>query len=246
HGIAAHRPKSLTDLLTVRGVGPAKVEKYGAEVLALVAEAGHHPVAIQPTNEPSHDPIAAFLSRPHPRPLKGPWLAGWALDFHSRFDGDEQIRSAVGELAFRYKYNGERHLAHDLAARWVELLAAHSELPKPDVVIPIPPSIRRDFDPVALLAQALAEKLGVPTIIDALVKTRATRPQKEMTALAQKQANVAGAFALKGEVRGKRLILVDDLYDSGATLAEAARALTRGGAASLVVLTLTKTIHADA
>ena len=66
-----------------------------------------------------------------------------------------------------------------------------------------------------------------------------------MTALAQKQANVAGAFALKGDVRGKQILLVDDLYDSGATLAEAARALARGGAASIVVLTLTKTIHAD-
>jgi len=199
-----------------------------------------------PTNNQFKDLVAEFLSRPHPRPLKGPWLVGWALDFHSRFDGDEQIRSAVGELAFRYKYNGEQHLVHNLAARWVELLAAHPELPKPDAVIPIPPSIRRDFDPVTLLAQALAEQLAIPALPNALVKTRVTRPQKEMTALAQKQANVAGAFALRGEVRGKRLILVDDLYDSGATLQEAARVLARGGAASLVVLTLTKTIHADA
>jgi len=155
------------------------------------------------------------------------------------------VRSVIGELAFRFKYGGEQHLARDLAARWVELLAAHPELPKPDAVIPIPPSLRRDFDPVTLLAQALAGQLSIPAPVDILVKTRATKPQKEMTALAQKQANVAGAFALKGDVRGKHLILVDDLYDSGATLTEAARVLTRGGAASLVVLTLTKTIHAD-
>ncbi|MBM2850902.1 MAG: ATP-dependent helicase RecQ [Anaerolineales bacterium] len=165
------------------------------------------------------DPVSAFLSRPHPRPLTGPWLAGWALDFHSRFSGADHDRSEVGELAYLYKYRSERHLARELAARWAELLAAHPELPRPDAVIPIPPS---------------------------LVKTRTTKPQKEMTALAQKQANVAGAFALKGDMRGKRLILVDDLYDSGATLAEAARVLARAGVASLVVLTLTKTIHADA
>ncbi len=200
----------------------------------------------QPTREPTDDPVAEYLARPHPRPLKGPWLAGWALDFHSRFDGDQQVRSVIGELAFRFKYGGEQHLARDLAARWAELLAAHPEMPKPDAVIPIPPSLRRDFDPVTLLAQALAGQLSIPAPVDILVKTRATKPQKEMTALAQKQANVAGAFALKGDVRGKRLILVDDLYDSGATLAEAARVLTRGGAASLIVLTLTKTIHADA
>ena len=77
-------------------------------------------------------------------------------------------------------------------------------------------------------------------------KSKATKPQKEMTALAQKQANVAGAFALKGDVRGKQILLVDDLYDSGATLAEAARVLACAGVTRLVVLTLTKTIHADA
>ena len=178
--------------------------------------------------------------------MKGPWLAGWALDFNSRFSGAENVRSAMGDLAYRYKYRGEQQLAPDLAARWVELLAAHPELPKPDAVIPIPPSIRRDFDPVTLLAQALGARLSIPALTGVLVKTRATRLQKDMTALAQKQANVAGAFALKGDVRGKRLILVDDLYDSGATLVEAARVLTRGGAVSLIVLTLTKTIHADA
>jgi ATP-dependent DNA helicase RecQ len=79
-----------------------------------------------------------------------------------------------------------------------------------------------------------------------LIKTRVTRPQKEMTSLAQKRANVAGAFALKGDVRGQRLILIDDLYDSGATLEEVAKVLTRGGVGSIVVLTLTKTIHRDA
>ena len=67
-----------------------------------------------------------------------------------------------------------------------------------------------------------------------------------MTSLAQKRANVAGAFALKREVRGKRVILIDDLYDSGATLEEAARVLAGGGVSSIVVLTLTKTIHSDA
>jgi len=64
--------------------------------------------------------------------------------------------------------------------------------------------------------------LGIPVLTSALAKTRATRPQKEMTSHAQKIANVAGAFSLRGNVRGQNLILVDDLYDSGATLNEAA------------------------
>ncbi len=192
------------------------------------------------------DPVMAFLSRPHPRPLKGPWLAGWALDFHSRYDGDVASRSTVGELVFRYKYGNEHQLAQDLAGRWVELLATQPELPQFDAVIPVPPSLRRDIDPVSNLAQALAARLNVPMLATVLIKTRMTRPQKEMKSLAQKRANVAGAFALKGSVRGQNVILIDDLYDSGATLEEAARVLARGDVGSLVVLTLTKTIHSDA
>lgn len=113
-------------------------------------------------------------------------------------------------------------------------------------VIAVPPSTRRDFDPVSGLAQALAAQLKVPVLANVLIKTRLTQPQKEMRSLAQKQANVAGAFALRGTIRGQRVILIDDLYDSGATLDEAARVLARGGAASLIVLTLTKTIHSAA
>jgi ATP-dependent DNA helicase RecQ len=197
-------------------------------------------------NNSTDDPVADFLSRSHPRPLSGPWLAGWALDFHSRYDGDIASRSLIGELVFRYKYGNERRLAQELAQRWAELLAVHPELPACEAVIPVPPSQQRASDPMTMLAQALAAQLKIPVWTNVLIKTRATRPQKEMTSLAQKRANVAGAFALKGDVRGQRLILIDDLYDSGATLEEVAKVLTRGGAGSIVVLTLTKTIHRDA
>ena len=61
---------------------------------------------------------------------------------------------------------------------------------------------------------ALAASLNLPVEL-LLGKTRLTQPQKEMHTLAQKHANVAGAFSLSGEVRGKRILVVDDLYDSG-------------------------------
>jgi len=174
------------------------------------------------------------------------WLAGWALDFHSRFDGDANSRSLIGDLVFRYKYGQEHQLAQELAQRWHDLLAGHPELPRFDAVVPVPPSLQRASDPMTMLAQALAAQMQIPAWTCVLIKIRATRPQKEMTSLAQKRANVAGAFALKSEVRGKRVILVDDLYDSGATLEETARVLAGGGASSIIVLTLTKTIHSDA
>jgi ATP-dependent DNA helicase RecQ len=79
-----------------------------------------------------------------------------------------------------------------------------------------------------------------------LAQTRPTRPQKEMSTLAQKRANVAGAFTVQGEVTGERILLVDDLCDSGATLEEIARLLLRHGARQVNALTWTRTIHVDA
>jgi len=239
-GIATAQPRTSSELVAIYGVGAFKAEKYGPEVLALVANY----LNSQRASEPA-DPIAAFLSRPHPRPLKGPWLAGWALDFHSRFEGSTQVRGIIGDLVYRYKYENRHQLAAELARLWAELLAEHPELPKPNAIIPIPPSTRREFDPVTRLARALAGQLDIPVMTSALIKTRQTRPQKELKSLTSKRANVAGAFALREDLTGKHLLLVDDLYDSGATLYEAARILSRGRPASIVVLTLTKTIHAD-
>jgi predicted amidophosphoribosyltransferase len=56
---------------------------------------------------------------------------------------------------------------------------------------------------------------------------------------------VSGAFALKSDIKGNRILLVDDLFDSGATVEEITRLLIRHGAARVCVLTLTRTIHAD-
>jgi competence protein ComFC len=194
------------------------------------------------------DDITDFLSHSHPRELHGPWAAGWALDFHSRFSGADWSRSQVGDLAYRYKYGGQQGLVETLADQFAALITEHPELAQVDAIVPVPPSSPRAFDPVSALCDALARRLDL-VVQRALVKTRITAPQKEMRTLAQKRANVAGAFAVAadlGNLRGKRLLVLDDLYDSGATLEEATRTLERAGVSMVMVLTLTRTIHADA
>lgn len=191
------------------------------------------------------DAVAAFLARPHPRPLDGPWEAGWALGFHSRFSGGNWQRSPVGELAYRLKYQGDVSTLAPLVEQALALCADHGELASVDALVPVPPSVVRPFDPVRAWADALGRRLGRP-VWPALVRTRPTAPQKEMTTRAQKRTNVAGAFAVQGEVQGKDLLVLDDLYDSGATLEEVTRVLRQAGAARVFVLTLTKTIHTDA
>jgi uncharacterized protein YpbB len=209
----------------------------------------------RPTREPSsaYPPeqpyvpadVAEFLAHPHPRQLMGPWQAGWALDFHSRFAGANWGQSTTGQLTYRLKYVGDPSALQPLVEQALAVCAGHPELADVDAIVPVPPSMPRDFDPVKALADALAARLDKP-VWPVVVKTRHTVPQKDMRTLAQKKANVAGAFAVHGDVRGKRLLVVDDLYDSGATLEEVSRVLRQAGAARLCVLTLTRTIHRDA
>ena len=194
---------------------------------------------------PGEDAVAAFLSRSHPRQLPGPWNAGWALGFHSAYAGATWNRSETGELTYRLKYQGDLSVLPALVEQAAALIAEHPELAQVDAILPVPPSTPRPNDPVSSFAKALAHKLGL-AYLPVLVKARQTTPQKEMHTLAQKQANVAGAFDLKSPLKGKRLLVIDDLFDSGATLAEIDRLLRRAGAITVCVLTLTRTIHSDA
>lgn len=193
----------------------------------------------------TENPVTAFLSHSHPRPLLGSWQVGWALGFHSQFSGADWNRSRAGELAYRLKYQNDLSALPALVEQAVALIADHPELVQVDAIVPVPPSALRPNDPVSSFAKALADQLGL-TFLPVLVKTKQTAPQKEMRTLAQKRANTAGAFGLRSPIRGKRLLLVDDLFDSGTTLEEITHLLHRCGAAKVNILTLTRTIHSDA
>lgn len=199
------------------------------------------------SNAPPDDAITRFLSSARPKPLRGPWSVGFALDFNSKFAGARWTRTELGEWIYRFKYGGEQVVVEQLAARLADFLRAHPEM-RADLIVPIPSTKKeRPYDPVPLLARVLGKTIGVAVNETALSKTRATELQKVMTNLAQKQANVRGAFAVTdaNALRAKRVLLLDDFFDSGATLAEAARVVQAVGAAAVYVLAVTKTIHAD-
>ena len=192
----------------------------------------------------TEEAVDAFLARPHPRKLNGPWQTGWSLGFHSRYSGSDWSRSAVGDLAYRLKYNGDTSTLPGLVSQAVSLIQQHPELASVDCIAPVPSTTDRKVNPVMAFCEALAKELRLP-LHPMVHKTRATQPQKVMKTLAQKRANVAGAFGLTGDIRGKRILLVDDLFDSGATLEEITRLLLRNGAERVNVFTLTCTIHSD-
>jgi superfamily II DNA helicase RecQ len=169
---------------------------------------------------------------------------GTALAFHTFIQNGQRIHTEVGKRVEAFKYHGEKNQLEWLLERALQTLARYQHFKEVNAVAFVPSTdTSRQYLSVPLFAENLRQRLGV-TATCQLRKTRATRPQKEMVTMEQKRRNVAGAFAIqKSNVKGQRILLIDDIYDSGATINECARVLKAAGAAKVYALTLTKTGH---
>ena len=143
------------------------------------------------------------------------------------------------ELVHALKYKGRRSLAPRLAAQMK--LRGREILQDADCVTPVPLHWRREYRRGFNQARELARHLGRP-LIEVLTRTRHTRAQVELAA-DRRRANIRGAFALRPRlirrqaVRGLRIVLVDDVSTTGATLDECAAVLKLGGASAVYALT---------
>ena len=116
------------------------------------------------------------------------------------------------------------------------------EAPRSRLVAPIPLHVsrlrERGYDQAALLARAAAQRFGLP-YADLLLRARPTKAQVGLDRT-RRETNVRGAFRARRPVPGARVCLVDDVLTTGATAAEAARALLAAGASSVEVRTLAR------
>lgn len=116
-----------------------------------------------------------------------------------------------------------------------------------DMFVPVPLHrwrlLHRRFNQSALIASALAKVSGKASVPDVLMRTRATPSQGHLRA-GERARNVKAAFTVKPgmDVRGKNILLIDDVYTTGATVSECAAALKAAGAATVNVLTLARVV----
>jgi ComF family protein len=150
----------------------------------------------------------------------------------------------VAQAIKRFKF-GRRMAYLPLLQSWLRILPGPELAAAADLLVPVPLHPRRlkarGFNQAWLLARAFPE---ATLAREALVRVRHTLPQLRLNPR-ERRDNVQGAFAVPdpARVRGKQVLLVDDLYTTGATVKECARVLNRAGALRVEVLTVARVKH---
>ena len=202
-----------------------------------------------------------FIERPYCEALGTPFsidhgdgaLSGDALADPPPFRRLRAV-AAYGDVSRKLvqalKYNDRTDLAPWMAA-WMQR-AGQELLANADVIIPVPLHpvryLRRRFDQSAELSRHISKVSGVPFDPSILLRTRRTRQQVGL-GVNERQDNVRGAFAVADEMRiriaGKSVLLVDDVYTTGATVKAATKVLKKAGAASVDVLVFARVVPGD-
>ena len=191
-------------------------------------------------------PLCDVLGIPLPFDMGERTVSAGALARPPAYDRARAVAHFSGSmrtLVHQLKY-ADRHDARSLLGRWLAE-AGHELLAGADVVVPVPLTrwrlVLRRFNQAAILAQELSRQTGIAVDPQLLHRTRFTKTQVGLTH-DQRRRNVAGAFSVPGNrharLRGRSVLLVDDVITTGATAEACARALKRAGAARVDVLAL--------
>ncbi len=152
---------------------------------------------------------------------------------------------AARELVHDFKFHGKPELARPFAALAAE--AFRKETFRAELVVPVPLHWtrlwKRSYNQAGLFAERLAAELGIP-YCNALRRKRRTRKQSGLHRELRAK-NPRGAFGIRdsGEIAGRSILLVDDVFTTGATLTAAAKTLLDAGSGPVFALTIARTIR---
>ena len=153
------------------------------------------------------------------------------------------FEGSLQETIHRWKYQGKTYLTPFFASWMAEGLNRYWEPGSLDVLIPVPLHTRRlrerGFNQGLLLAKDLSRRTGIPYRKTILQKKKSTVPQVNLSG-AKREKGLRGAFHVieKEELSGLSVLLIDDVYTTGATVNECSKVLLKGGAERVDVLTL--------
>ena len=155
----------------------------------------------------------------------------------SAFEYDT-VKAAV----YRFKYLGRREYAHGFAVMTQKILADYLGGIKPDAIVPVPLSGQKErmrgYNQAGEYARELSKLLDIPLLDDALVRVRNTAPMKLLTPQ-ERLKNLKNAFKSgQNVVKSKSILLVDDIYTTGATMDACAKVLFDAGADSVYCIAL--------
>lgn len=183
--------------------------------------------------------------------LEGSWREGLAFDLHTvesiylgvdEFGHDrfENTRSEMGELLYQLKYRNDE----SAISKIIKLLKKLECIDTFDAIIPVPSSKKnRRFQPVEEIAKALGQDRDVDVLVGFLKKV-SKQELKEIDSEEERQKILKNAISIAGDedLEGMKVLLLDDLYRSGATLEACADLLyNEANVGDLCVLTMTKT-----
>ncbi len=155
-------------------------------------------------------------------------------------------RGAMRELIQAFKYNDQPHLGNYLAAWMLENIPQDMALDDIDAIVPVPLHIsrlrQREYNQAQILADAVGRSLGKPVVTGGLYRKTFEQPQVGLPHHKRRE-NIRGAFGIRQphSLAKRKLLLVDDVYTTGATARECAKMLLSASAAEVRVLTLAHT-----
>ena len=152
----------------------------------------------------------------------------------------------IRDLIHSFKYNQQTQLRYPLALLTLEGLGGFVTDHAPHLIVPVPLHSsrlrQRGFNQAVLLGRTISRHLSLPILPDALIRTRRTEPQIELSS-AERRVNVKGAFAVgrADSVAGKRILLLDDVMTTGSTMDECAKELKKAGAEAVIAAAIART-----